>query len=83
MSFILDLLATTAENAEVSGLEQALETRFAKHPEKWNRDATIMLAFASLVGELEADTKSSFLKKLEDGLITAVNDEIAKHPPTV
>ncbi len=82
MSFILDLLATTAKGVEVAGLEQALEVYKAKHPEKWNNAATIALAFAGLVGELEVDTKSAFLKQLEEGLILAVTTEVNKNPIT-
>lgn len=82
MSFILDLLASTAENVEVAGLEQALENYHIQHPEKWNTAATVLLAAAGVIGELEAGTKSSFLKKLEEGLITAVNAEITAHPVT-
>lgn len=79
-NFLLELLSSTAQGVEIAGLEQALENYHAKHPEKWNTAATVALAFAGLIGELEAETKSGFLKKLEEGLITAVNDEVAKHP---
>lgn len=82
MSFILDLLGTTAEGVEVAGLEQGLETYHAKHPEKWNQAATILLAAAGVLGDIEAETKSGFLKKMEEGFITAVTDEIVKNPVT-
>ncbi len=79
-NFLLDLLANTAEGAEVVGIEQAMEAHYTAHPEDWPTDVAVATAFAALVNKWEAGTKSGFLKKLEEGLVTAVGEEAAKHP---
>lgn len=79
-SFILTLAGNLAENAEEAGLEKAMDAYYEKHPDKWNAGITIAMAFAGWIAELEGETNSKFLKKLEEGLVIAVNDEATKHP---
>lgn len=79
----LDLFGKIIESGVTVGFEAVLEKSYANHPEKWNQKATILLAFAGVLSELEAETKQAWLKDLEEGTVTAVNEEIAKHPPTV
>lgn len=79
-NFLLSLAGNLAEHAEEVGIEEAMEKFYEKHPDKWNQDLQIALAFAGLVNQWEAETKSNFLKKLEEGLVIAVNVEAEKHP---
>lgn len=79
---LLDIFGKIIEQGEVVGFEAVLEKCYLHHPEKWNNRATVLLAFASLLSELETETNVAWLKDVEEGLVTAVNDEIAKHPPT-
>lgn len=78
----LDIFGKVIESGEVIGLESVLEKSYAKHPEKWNAKATILLAAAGVMGELSAETNAAWLKDLEEGFGIAINAEIAKHPIT-